>query len=179
MLPTWLQSDRNKIILGILLVFLFIGGYVFQFPFFQNCINIKFHTITYIIIGGLLGSGLGYLFGKQLHFLIEKVQLIIGCAFAGMLLLPLLLTLVNRFVPRSAPQLTDATIQRVDEYSQSRFGEIELSNEIEGYYVYFILEGQPFRLSVPPDFDTVNYDKGSILPIQVHHGILGLKWVSL
>jgi len=179
MLPTWLQSDRNKIILGILIVFSVISGYVYQFPFFQNCINIKAHIIAYILIAGVMGITIGYLFGKPLHFLIEKVQLMVGLAIVTMILLPLLLTLINRFVPRNSPIMTEVTIQRIDEYSQSRFGELELSKTVDGVYIYFILDKQPFRLDAAPDFDELIYPKGSSLPINIHQGIFGLKWVSL
>ncbi len=179
MLPNWLQSDRNKILLGIFIVFSLISGYVYQFAFFQNCINIKVHVITYILLGGILGIVVAYFLGKELHFLIEKVQLFVGCAFVGMILLPLMLTLINRIVQINSTVEKEVVIQRIDEYSQSRFGELELSKTLDGYYVYFIVDKAPFRLSASPDFNVIEYYKGEILPINIHTGLLGLKWVSL
>ena len=179
MLPNWLQSDRSKVLLGIFIVVSLISGYVYQFPFFQNCINIKGHVISYIFLGGLVGIIVAYVLGKELHFLIEKVQLNVGSSFAGMILFPLIFTMINRIIPRAQPSKTEVEIQRVDEYSQSRFGEIELSNSVDGYYVYFIIDRKPFRLSATPKFDIVKYYKGASLPVSVHVGLFGLKWVSL
>lgn len=180
MLPKFLHSDRNKIITGVLLVFVPIFSYTYQFPFFQNCLNIKSMMLIYAAVGIALGVYFANYYSRDLHFPIEKFQLHVALIVIGLILVPLIGSLINRAIPLGSGTEAFAEVQRVDAYSESRFGELELSEpKPDGIFVFVMLEGKPVRLDADLTYDVDRYGKGSTLPVMIKKGILGLRWVEL
>jgi len=178
MLPKWLQSDTGKIITGLLLVFIPIISYTLLFPFYQNCINLKFVMFIYVIVGALLGAGIAYWLKNKTETLIESFQLFIAAIFLGIVLIPLLATFANRLIKKGAPQLVNSHVVKVEQYFQSRFGELADSKSIDGFFIYTILEDDVVRLNAAPDLDITQYEPGTNIEVTIHQGILGMKWAD-
>ena len=178
MLPTWLQSDTGKIITGLLLVFIPIISYTLLFPFYQNCLNIRMVMLIYIAFGAILGAGIAYWFREKPEMLIEKFQLFVAAIIIGMVLIPLLATFINRIFIIEGPTSVNSHIVKVENFKQSRFGELADNMVIDGYFIYTILEEKVVRLNAPPTLDIQEYTPGTNIEVNIYRGVLGLKWVA-
>ncbi|NNE30267.1 MAG: hypothetical protein HKN16_11560 [Saprospiraceae bacterium] len=174
-----LNSDLSKIILGLVLFFVPIIGYSIQLPFFQNCFNLTRILGIYAIVGAAIGLALGIILLQKQEEDFHKLQIGIAGIVIGVLLFPLLFISLNRILPTSTSEILKVPVVSVHEVRQSRFGDLGLDLEAEGYYIFVLVDEEVLRLHSESTKDVEEITEGAITELEFHRGILGLKWGRL
>lgn len=172
--PNWV-----KIVTGLLVFFLPIVLYAVQVPFFQSCLNLERAMLIYGVVGALLGLGVGIYFLRKAEEDFHKLQLAIAGIVIGFFLFPLIAVLLNRATAFGGPSVHQAAVVSVHGYEQSRFGDLGIDMEVDGFYIYVILDQEIERLHAESEEDIKDLVEGSEVEVLVSRGLLGLKWGEL
>ncbi len=172
-----MRSDASKIIIGVLLVFGVIYLYVLEFPFFQNTLNISRLLLSSLLTGAILGSILGFQFGKKSSELLERTQIFIAGLLLTTLIMPLLISVYNRKFTSQPPQIERLEFLRQETFAGSRFGNLaELKEKPDGFRIYLLRNGEVLRLQ-KKEAPFQGKKQGEKVDIPVYRGPLGIEYI--
>lgn len=172
-----MQSDATKVIAGALLIFGLIFLYTKEITFFQNTLNLSRLLVSAVLGGLVFGAVLGWFLGKERKERIEQFQLFLGVTVVSVLLMPLLLSRINRQVSTKTTT-EEMQLIRMETFAGSRFGNLaELKENPDGFRAFLNRNGTIIRLQKEdPPFPE---DKvGKQVSVPVTRGILGFELVN-
>jgi len=169
------KSEYAKGIFGTLLIFAFIVCYAFEIKHFNNTFGAPSMVVKALGVGFVIGLLLGFYFSKGSKTSLEKFQIIIALTFAGVVIMPLFASWVNRGFSSNV-QYESVELQQQQVFSESRFGQTEGKMEVDGYHLFFIKNRKLERVKTKSLLFPKETPKGTIVEIPIKKGGLGFEY---
>lgn len=173
------HSDKVKIVIGLLVFFIPVILYSIQIPFYQNCINAPKWLLIFAACGAALGLAIGLYIVWQKENDFQKLQIGIASVIIGILVTPLLLTLLNRIPLLQQSDQVEVEVISVEAFEQSRFGNLDMGLAPDGFFVHCLHGSEILRLQSGSAAELEGIEQGHQLNIILHKGPIGLRWAEL
>lgn len=162
----------------VILFFVFIFVYVNEFDHFNLTINAKKLVIPSLLIGGAIGAGIGWYLQRGQREPIVRVQIILACFFAGLIVAPLFASLSNRMLSWKKPQYAEVEFVKEEPYFSSRFGAIKGESQMpSGYYLFFIYKNKLIRVTLDQEYFE-GVEEGDFIRIPIKTGLWGIDFIQ-
>ena len=115
-------GDILKILSVFITFFAIVLLYVFEMDYFSNTIDVNRLVIWSLIISGLIGAALGWLFSTYTNILLYKFQLIVSLGVVCAALGPLLGSLSNRMLAGDEVEEKRVRVMEYKAFSTSIMG---------------------------------------------------------
>lgn len=166
-----------KALLGTLFFFLFIWTYVKEFDHFNLMPRSKGLVIPALLIGGSVGLIVGLYWQRRYQDTVVRLQIVMACFFALLIVAPLLASLSNRLLSRQPLRYEEVEFVQERAFFASRFGAIKGDSQMPtGFYLFFYYKGRLVRVSLEKSyFDTA--EDGDLILIPVKKGFWGIDFI--
>lgn len=166
-----------KAVAGTLLFFLFIWTYVKEFDHFNRMVGARQLVIPALLFGGLSGLALGLYLQRRQQDTVVRLQIVMACLFALLVVAPLLAGLSNRLLSWNKVRYEEVEFVQERAFFSSRFGAIKDESQMPtGYYLFFYYQGRLIRISMDQShFDGV--EDGELILIPFKKGLWGIDFV--
>jgi hypothetical protein len=166
-----------KAAFGTLLFFLFIWTYVKEFDHFNLMFRSKRLVIPALLIGGSSGLILGLYLQRAYRDTVVRLQIVMACLFALLVVAPLLASVSNRLLSRQPLRYEEVEFVQERAFFSSRFGAIKGESQMPtGFYLFFYYEGRLMRISLEKSYFETAED-GDLISIPVKKGFWGIDFM--
>jgi hypothetical protein len=166
-----------KAAFGTLLFFLFIWTYVKEFDHFNLMFRSKRLVIPALLIGGSSGLILGLYLQRAYRDTVVRLQIVMACLFALLIVAPLLASVSNRLLSRQPLRYEEVEFVQERAFFSSRFGAIKGESQMPtGFYLFFYYEGRLMRISLEKSYFETAED-GDLISIPVKKGFWGIDFM--
>jgi hypothetical protein len=168
-----------KAILGVVCFLLVAGGYAFQIPVFSNTFDSMYLFFRALLVGGVTGFVVGRFLKDRSELPEEKIGILLGCIFAGLIVFPLIAIISNKNISFSDPLSIKVKYMRTEQLISSRFGMVKNMNDnVDAVYTHFIKDGEALRIRTKkPIFDGV--ERGTEVELPIRKGLWGFYVVNV
>jgi hypothetical protein len=174
--PTAWFYIRN-ILIGLLIIGLIIL-YSLEFSYFGNTFGFRDLLWKALLLGGLLGLLLGYLFQRKIVQPLEKVQILIFFTLLCLIFMPLFASLSNRLLHFGKTEVQKYPLFHLKSFISDRFGLIKGDDmSPDGYYLYILKDEQIVRITTrDPRFEQL--ERGDTVRLKIRKGLWGYEWYA-
>ncbi len=167
-----------KAVLAVVLFFAFIIIYVNEFNYFNLTINAKKLVVPAVIVGLSTGIGVGWYFQRGQRDPVVRLQIVMACMFAGLIVAPLLASLSNRLLSWRQTQYREVEFVKEQPFYSSRFGALKGESQMPtGYYLFFYYKNKLRRISLEQSyFETTEEGERILVPIKT--GLWGIDVIQ-
>jgi hypothetical protein len=168
-----------KAILGVVCFLLVAAGYAFQIPVFSNTFDSMYLFFRALLVGGVTGFVVGRYLKDRSELPEEKLGILLGCIFAGIIVFPLIAIISNKTISLSDPLSIKVKYMRTEQLISSRFGMVKnMSDNVDAVYTHFIKDGEALRIRTKkPIFDGV--ERGTEVELPIRKGLWGFNVVDV
>jgi hypothetical protein len=168
-----------KAILGVVGFLLIAAGYAFQIPVFSNTFDSMYLFFRALLFGGVTGFVVGRFLKDRSELPEEKIGILLGCIFAGLIIFPLLAIMSNKMISWGEPLSIKVKYMRTEQLISSRFGMVKNMNDnVDAVYTHFIKDGEMLRIRTKkPIFEDV--ERGVEVELPVKKGLWGFYVVDV
>lgn len=171
-MPTWI-----KVAIGLIIFFGIIFGYTSQAEHISTHLDLASLMKTGVIAGAILGLIDGYLFQKSGKDQDSRFSIFAGVLVIGIVLGPLILTLLNRYIDSSS-SVKEFELIAIKPVMESRFGVTEGTTfDPDAHMIRFRDGDDTYEIKVTVDVDELSKDEDTIL-LDVAEGGLGYRYIK-
>jgi hypothetical protein len=108
----------------------------YEITTWHNALGIRKLVLPAALLGGAIGFWIGHRYGQQFSDPIDRLRIRLMGLCGGLILFIALSSFFNRTFA-GPPQQVPATFVKLEMYGASRFGALQDSMAVDGYYLYF------------------------------------------
>ncbi len=172
------RAGYLRVALATILIMGSIFLYVFEFRVFNRTLNIGWLLLISALVGGTLGYYISRKFSKGINETYERMRIYMVCIAMCVLFTPLYLSLINRFLDFSEPEIISVEFLSSSARISERFGNLKgVKNKIDHYAIVVVIDDQPVSFRTKKDYFS-EFKEGEIVDLKVNQGLLGVRYIT-